>query len=65
MDNHVVAQMGKMTGFGLVRNAKGEPQFSDYVAGPEIFRDQVTAGDKKPILTEEDWTYINLKRKEL
>ena len=50
----VTAQKGTFKGYGLVRNAKGQPQFDDYENIPKAFHD---------ILTEEDWMYINLKRK--
>jgi hypothetical protein len=50
----VKAQDGSFKGYGLVRNAKGEPQFDDYTIIPKQFHS---------ILTDEDWIYINLKRK--
>ena len=53
--NEVQAQKGTFKGYGLVRNAKGEPQFDDYENINEAFHS---------ILTEEDWIYINEKRKE-
>lgn len=45
----VYAQEGKMQGYGLVRNAKGQPQFDDYNDIPKVFHE---------LLTEEDWQYI-------
>jgi hypothetical protein len=53
--NNVVAQKPKLKGYGLVRNAAGDPQFDDYENIAEVFHS---------VLTEEDWIYINLKRKE-
>jgi hypothetical protein len=41
--------------YGLVRNAKGEPQFSNYEVIPEVFHE---------ILSEEDWEFIGKKIKE-
>lgn len=51
----VKAQKGKLKGYGLVRNAKGEPKFDNYEDIPKVFHS---------LLTEEDWIYINEKRKE-
>jgi hypothetical protein len=50
----VKAQKGTFKGYGLVRNAKGEPQFDDYTIIPKAFHS---------ILTDKDWFYINSKRK--
>jgi hypothetical protein len=54
MPNEVNAQKPKLTGYGLVRNAAGEPQFDDYADIPEHFH---------PYLTTQDWIYINSQRK--
>jgi hypothetical protein len=53
--SNVVAQKAKLKGYGLVRNAKGEPQFNDFNDIPEVFH---------PYLDEEDWIYINEQRTE-
>lgn len=53
MGTNVNAQDAKLRGVGLVRNAQGEPQFTDYNDIPEVFHS---------ILTEEDWIYINEQR---
>ena len=47
--NDVKAQDGEIKVFGLVRNAKGQPQFDDYFNIPKEFHH---------VLTEEDWQYI-------
>jgi hypothetical protein len=51
----IEAQEGNFQGFGLVRNAEGKPQFSDWNDIPEPFHQ---------LLTEEDWEYIKLKQQE-
>tara|TARA_R110000851_G_scaffold9579_3_gene35581 strand:- start:32398 stop:32574 length:177 start_codon:yes stop_codon:yes gene_type:complete len=51
----VNAQPARMQGVGLVRNAKGEPQFDNYNNIPEVFF---------PMLTSEDWVYIQLRQEE-
>jgi hypothetical protein len=51
----VNAEKGKFKGYALVRNSAGQPQFNDYEDIPEVFH---------AALTEEDWIYINSKRKD-
>ena len=53
MANNVNAQRGTFKGYGLVRNAQGQPQFSDWENIPEVYH---------PLLTEEDWEYIRQMR---
>jgi hypothetical protein len=51
----VNAQKSTFKGYGLVRNSEGQPQFDDYSDIPEVFY---------PLLTQEDWEYIETKREE-
>jgi hypothetical protein len=55
MASSVKGQKAKLKGYGLVRNSSGQPQFDNYENIPEVFHS---------VLTEEDWIYINNKRKE-
>jgi|TARA_R110000782_G_scaffold255480_1_gene344309 hypothetical protein len=50
---NITAAEAGFKGYGLVRNARGEPQFNDFNNIPEPFQAS---------LTEEDWVYIETQQ---